>query len=109
MAMDGDGMASDEAALSWSGAGTRSNMLTTLSPGRTGCWRSAARCSDVSMSAALLPCAKVRDVTLPWIGKKTWLRLIDGWKWELRKWNGWLDEGWPEDMVATIHFYFRRP
>ena len=66
----------------------------------------AARCSDMSMSAALLPCAKVRDVTLPWIGKKTWLRLMDEWKWDLRQWNGWLDEGWPEDMVATIRFCF---
>ena len=100
------GMASDESTLSWSRAGTRSNMLTTLSPGRTGCWMNATRCSDMSMPAALLPCAKVRDVTLPWIGQKTWLRLLDEWKWELRKWNGWLDEGWPEDMVATIRICF---
>jgi hypothetical protein len=31
---------------------------------------------------------------------------MDERKWELRKWNGWLDDGWSEDMVATIRFCF---
>jgi hypothetical protein len=77
MAMDGDGMASGESTLSWSGASTRSNMLTTLSPGRAGCLMNAAHCSDVSMSVSLVPCAKFRDVMLPWMVRKMWLRLTN--------------------------------